>query len=49
MKTNSPFTAFELFLSEEIVIEVCKCTNSEGRRVAIIEESGRTMYPRKNL
>ena len=32
--TNSPFSAFELFLSEEIVEEMCKCTNLEGRRVA---------------
>ena len=32
--TNSPLSAFELFLSEEIVEEVCKCTNLEGRRVA---------------
>ena len=31
--TNSPFSAFELFLSEEIVEEVCKYTNLDGRRV----------------
>ena len=47
--TNSPFSAFELFLSEEIVEEVCKCTNLEGRRVATVKESGGTMYPRKNF
>ena len=34
MITNFPFSAFELFLSEGIVEEVCKCTNLEGRRVA---------------
>ena len=32
--TNSQFSALELFLLEEIVEEVCKCTNLEGRRVA---------------
>ena len=32
--TNSPFSALELFLSEEIMEEVCKFTNLEGRRVA---------------
>ena len=31
---NSPSNALELFLSEEILDEVCKCTNLEGRRVA---------------
>ena len=30
LKTNSPFNALELFLSEEIVEEVCKCTNLEA-------------------
>ena len=32
--TNFPFSALELFLSEEVVKEMCKCTNFEGRRVA---------------
>ena len=32
--TNSPFSEFELFLSEEIVEEMCKCTNLRRRRVA---------------
>ena len=32
--TNSPFSALELILSEEIMEEVCKCTNLERRRVA---------------
>ena len=49
VKTNFSFSAFEFFLSEEIVEEVCKCTNLEGRRVAAIEDSGGTMYPRKNF
>ena len=31
---NSPSNALELFLSEEILDEVCKCTNLEERRVA---------------
>ena len=30
---NSPSNALELFLSEEILDEVCKCTNLEERRV----------------
>ena len=34
MIANSPSNALELFLSEEILDEVCKCTNLEGRRVA---------------
>ena len=38
--TNSPFSAFELFLSEEIVEEVCKSTNLEGRRVIISKRKG---------
>ena len=32
--TNSPFSALELFLSKEIVKELCKCTNLEERRMA---------------
>ena len=32
--TKSSFSALELFLSEEIVEEMCKCTNLVGRRVA---------------
>ena len=31
---NSPSNALELFLSEEILEEVFKCTNLEGKRVA---------------
>ena len=36
MITNSPFSASKLFLSEEIVEEVCKCTNLEGKKVTTI-------------
>ena len=32
--TNSPFSAFELFLSQEIVEKMCRYTNLEGRGVA---------------
>ena len=32
--TKSPFSALKLFLSEEIVEEMCNCKNLVGRRVA---------------
>ena len=35
--TTSPFSELELFLTEEIVEEVCKCTNLEGKRLATIK------------
>ena len=34
VQTYSPRDAFKLFLTEEIIEEVCRCTNLEGKRVA---------------
>ena len=47
--TNSPFSAFELILSEKIVEEVCKCTNLEGTRVATRRRKRRNNLSKEEL
>ena len=45
----TPFNAFKLFLLEEIVKEVCKCTNLEGRKVATSRKKAGNNVSKKEL